>query len=368
MLDTQLFGQCLKSTGYDFYSGVPCSFLKDLINYSINECEYVMAANEGDAVAICAGAQVADRKTVVLMQNSGLGNAVSPLTSLNVIFGVPILGFVSLRGEPGIGDEPQHELMGIITGDLLTAMKMNWEYLAVDQAEAEAQIARADESIIKGYPYFFIVKKGTFSKVPLREERKVVVLQDLPDRNSLIAAVRHSSSRNTILAATTGFTGRELYEMGDEERNFYMVGSLGCLSSFCLGLSLAQPERHIIALDGDGSLLMRTGALPTIAANKPKHFLHILLDNGAHESTGGQLTVSRNISWTTLTQAVGYPISISVNSANELANVVRTWETTGGLIFVHARIRQGSPENLGRPKIKPLEVAKRLGEFLRKER
>ena len=111
MIDTQKFGEELKNIGYDFYSGVPCSFLKDLINYAINNCEYVMAANEGDAVATCAGAQIAGRKTVVLMQNSGLGNAVSPLTSLNQIFKIPVLGFVSLRGEPGVADEPQHDLM-----------------------------------------------------------------------------------------------------------------------------------------------------------------------------------------------------------------------------------------------------------------
>ena len=239
MLDTYQFGESLKKAGFDFYSGVPCSFLKDLINYAVNECEYVMAANEGDAVAICAGAQLAGRKTVVLMQNSGLGNAVSPLTSLNAIFKIPVLGFVSLRGEPGLADEPQHELMGVITGDLLSAMKIQWEYLSQDQTQAEAQLIRAQEVLAKGYPFFFIVKKETFSKVSLKEDKKVVSPEGLPDRNSLLAAVRRSAPEAAVVAATTGFTGRELYELGDDERNFYMVGSLGCLSSFCLGISLS---------------------------------------------------------------------------------------------------------------------------------
>lgn len=368
MLDTQKFGDSLKIFGYNFYSGVPCSFLKDLINYSINECDYVMAANEGDAVAICAGAYIAGRKAVALMQNSGLGNAVSPLTSLNAIFRIPVLGFVSLRGEPELGDEPQHELMGVITGDLLTAMKINWEYLSGEQSEAETQIARADENIMLGKSFFFIVKKATFSKVPLEADKKSTAPQNLPDRSSLIAIVRNLASKQTILAATTGFTGRELYKIGDDERNFYMVGSLGCLSSFCLGISLVKPDRPIIVLDGDGSLLMRTGALPTIAAYKPTHFLHILMDNRAHESTGGQFTVSGNVAWTALALAVGYPTAISVNSANELAIVVRNWEISGGLVFVHAQIRQGAPKDLGRPKIKPFEVAERLAIFLRKDR
>lgn len=368
MLDTQAFGGLLKKTGYDFYSGVPCSFLKDLINYSINECEYVMAANEGDAVAICAGAQVAGRKTVVLMQNSGLGNAVSPLTSLNAIFRLPVLGFVSLRGEPGLGDEPQHELMGVITGELLTAMKIDWEFLADTQAESESQLARADAIIAGGRAFFFIVRKGAFSKVSLRAEKKIVEPQGLPDRNGLLAAVRDVASERTVLAATTGFTGRELYELGDDERNFYMVGSLGCLSSFCLGLCLAQPGRPVIALDGDGSLLMRAGALPTVAAYRPARFLHILLDNNAHESTGGQATVSGSVDWVALAKAAGYPKAFEVKDARELGEAVKDWESSGGLVFIHVRIRQGVPENLGRPKTGPVDVIRRLSGFMRKGR
>jgi phosphonopyruvate decarboxylase len=368
MLDTYQFGESLKKAGFDFYSGVPCSFLKDLINYAVNECEYVMAANEGDAVAICAGAQLAGRKTVVLMQNSGLGNAVSPLTSLNAIFKIPVLGFVSLRGEPGLADEPQHELMGVITGDLLSAMKIQWEYLSQDQTQAEAQLIRAQEVLAKGYPFFFIVKKETFSKVSLKEDKKVVSPEGLPDRNSLLAAVRRSAPEAAVVAATTGFTGRELYELGDDERNFYMVGSLGCLSSFCLGISLSQPERPVIALDGDGSMLMRMGALPVVAAYKPKRFLHILLDNNAHESTGGQFTVSGTVNWKTLALSAGYPEAVEVKNPEELEGVLSQWSKKGGLLFVHARIKQGAPEKLGRPKTKPYEVAERLSNFLKKVR
>lgn len=367
MIDTQSFGEALKEAGYDFYSGVPCSFLKDLINYSINDCEYVMAANEGDAIAICAGAQLAGRKTVALMQNSGLGNAVSPLTSLNAIFRIPVLGFVSLRGEPGLSDEPQHDLMGVITGELLSAMRIEWAFLDADREKAKAQIALADSVIESGRPFFFVVRKETFSKVALREDRKIREPAGLPDRSSMIEALRAAAGPRTVIAATTGFTGRELYEHGDDERNFYMVGSLGCLSSFCLGLNLADPGRPVIALDGDGSALMRMGALPVVAAYKPARFMHVLLDNNAHESTGGQFTVSGGVDWPSLAIAAGYPKAVSASSPEELAERVREWERDGGLTFAYVRIRQGAPEKLGRPKTKPHEVATRLKAFVEKE-
>ena len=281
---------------------------------------------------------------------------------------LPGLGFVSLRGEPGLGDEPQHELMGVITGELLSAMKIDWEELSADQAEAEAQLARADAANAAGKPFFFVVKKETFSKVPLKAERKLAEPAGLPDRNGMLAAVRRAAPAEAVVAATTGFTGRELYELGDDERNFYMVGSLGCLSSFCLGICLAQPERPVVALDGDGSLLMRTGAMPVVAAYKPKRLLHVLLDNNAHESTGGQFTVSGGVDWKALALAAGYPEAREAGSAEELEAIVRGWAAKGGLLFVRARIRQGAPEKLGRPKTKPYEVAARLGAFLRKGR
>jgi phosphonopyruvate decarboxylase len=154
MLDTPGFGAALKKEGFDFYAGVPCSFLKDLINYAINEAEYVMAANEGDGAAICAGAWLGGRRPVLLMQNSGLGNAVSPLTSLNAVFHIPVLGFVSLRGEPGLADEPQHELMGVITDKMLEVMNIDYAFLAADMDKALTQLKKASAVIAGGKPFF----------------------------------------------------------------------------------------------------------------------------------------------------------------------------------------------------------------------
>ncbi len=362
MIDTSAFGDALKARGYSFYSGVPCSFLKDLINYAINECEYVMAANEGDAVAICAGARQAGRKAVALMQNSGLTNAVSPLTSLNPIFRIPVLGFVSLRGEPGLADEPQHEILGTATGDLLDAMRVKWAYLPDEAAAAEAALAAADAAVDAGETFFFVVRKGTFGKVALRE--KAAADPSRPSRGEMLAAIRGAARPDAAIIATTGFTGRELYELGDDARNFYMVGSLGCASSFGLGLSLAKPERPVVVLDGDGALLMRTGALAVNARYATGSMLHVLLDNEAHESTGGQSTVSGTVDWPAAARAFGYQKVVAAASAAEAAAAVEAWNKTGGLVFLYARIKQGAPETLGRPKTKPYEVSARLSGFL----
>ena len=225
MLHTQSFGDCLKRQGFDFYSGIPCSFLKNLINYSINDCQYVMAANEGDAVAICAGAYLGGRKSVVLMQNSGLTNATSPLTSLNYTFRIPVLGFVSLRGEPGVADEPQHELMGTITGKFLDVMQISWQYLSDIPDEAEQQLQQADEMITNGQSFFFVVKKNTFDTVELRQtslpSAKNVRLEaqpgtdQKPTRLSVLERLNQQKNADAVVLAATGTTGRELYEIED---------------------------------------------------------------------------------------------------------------------------------------------------------
>ncbi|QQO09627.1 phosphonopyruvate decarboxylase [Breznakiella homolactica] len=364
MLDTRKFGDQLKKAGFDFYSGVPCSFLKDLINYAINDCEYVMAANEGDAVAVCAGAYLGGRRSVVLMQNSGLGNAVSPLTSLNAVFGIPVLGFVSLRGEQGIPDEPQHGLMGLITERMLEVMGIDYAVLSSDQAEAEQQLSAAAETIDSGKPFFFIVRKGTFSAVELAEDKKPVSRDDLGTRYEMLKRVKAGAPEDALFLATTGFTGRELYQLGDEPNNLYMVGSLGCVSSLGLGVSLSRPDKPVIVLDGDGSLLMRAGSLGVNAWYKPRRMLHILFDNRVHESTGCQFTVSPGINYPMLAEAFGYPSVLQTTDPAALEQAVRLWSAEGGLRFIHVPIAAGAPENLGRPKITPREVAERFRKFI----
>jgi len=370
MLSTKVFGEELKKQGFTIYSGVPCSFLKSLINYAINELEYIAAANEGDAVAIASGAYLGGKKSVVLMQNSGLTNAISPLTSLNYSFRIPILGFVSLRGEPGIPDEPQHELMGTITTQMLELMQIEWEYLSVNIHEAREQLRRANEAIENEKSYFFVVRKGTFDNETLSKQTQSVSLNyekkpkrhydQSPIRNKALATINALRDENTIQLATTGMTGRELYEIEDAECNLYMVGSMGCIGSLGLGLAISQPQKNIIVIDGDGSLLMRMGSLATNGYYHPDNMLHILLDNHVHDSTGGQNTVSHNMDFINIAASCGYARSIHVHNLQELKEEIMSWKVNQTLTFLYMNISKKSSELTGRPKIKPYEVKERL--------
>lgn len=372
-INTYEFGKALSELGFDFYSGVPCSYLKDLINYSINECNYVMAANEGDAVAICAGAAVGGKKSVFLCQNSGLTNAVSPLTSLTYTFQIPVLGFVSLRGEVGVPDEPQHELMGQVTTEMLNTMRIKWEYLSLDYDEALQQVDLANQHIEKNQSFFFVVRKNTFEKVALRDKKvdrsdealsKTIHGQKLnryiPTRTEVLQTIQQEASENSILVATTGFTGRELYAIDDLDNQFYMVGSMGCASSFGLGLALARPDQKVICIDGDGALMMRMGSLTTNAYYGPSNLLHILLDNHAHESTGGQFTVASVVDFAQVAHHSGYRYTAYIEEEQQLKDEISKWFNQGQLSFYYIQTKLGVPDQLGRPKTKPYEVKERL--------
>ncbi|WP_179223773.1 phosphonopyruvate decarboxylase [Paenibacillus tyrfis] len=375
MINTRLFGKEMQNLGFQLFSGVPCSFLKNLINYAINECEYVAAANEGDAVAIASGAYVGGKKSVVLMQNSGLTNAVSPLTSLTYPFRIPLLGFVSLRGEPGIPDEPQHELMGRITTGLLDLMQVEWQYLSNDLEEAKRQLVQADAHIANNRTFFFVVRKGTFEEEVLQKQQSSIHVNQLkthrhaelqmPTRYEALTVINALKDSRTVQLATTGKTGRELYEIEDADHNLYMVGSMGCIGSFGLGMALAQSGREIVVIDGDGSLLMRMGSLATNGYYHPPNMIHILLDNNAHESTGGQSTVSHNSDFVTIAASCGYAKSLYIHNLEELEAALSEWKQTKGLTFLYMKISKKSKEQLGRPHMKPYEVKERLQRFLK---
>lgn len=377
MLNTTQFGHELNRLGFDFYSGVPCSFFKNLINYAINECDYIAAVNEGDAVAIASGAYLGGRKPVVLMQNSGLANAISPLTSLNYPFQIPVLGFVSLRGEPGLTDEPQHELMGLITTQMLDLMQIKWQFLSPDNSIAIKQLEIANKWIEKKQSFFFVVKKDTFESEKLKIEKQVfhtnkqkkgkITTDALPSRFDALKVINGCKDEKTVQLGTTGKTGRELHEVEDCPNNLYMVGSMGCVSSLGLGLALTQKELDIVVIDGDGSLLMRMGSLATNGCYQPENMLHILLDNQTHDSTGGQSTVANNVNFVDIAAASGYEKSSYIHSLDELENGIQEWKKTKGLTFLYVKIAKGSIQKLGRPKLLPSEVKTRLIRFINKE-
>jgi len=373
MLNTREFFHHLKQRDYLFYSGVPCSFLQSLINFSISECHYVMSVNEGDAVATCAGAALGGKKAVVLMQNSGLTNATSPLTSLIHSFSIPLLGFVSLRGEPGIGDEPQHELMGRITEDLLNLMGIEYARLHESMERAVEQLDHADKVLAENRPFFFVVGKKVFDQQPapdFQPPRTTNILVSSKQREdaqpSRLDALKIVSKLDPqhILLATTGKTGRELYEIADRANNLYMVGSMGCISPLGLGLAM-NCDKKIIAIDGDGALLMRLGNLATNAAYAPANFLHLLLDNACHSSTGGQFTLAPNVDFVALAAAVGYGASKYLHSLVELEEALVNWSRKPTPTFLYLRINEQEQAQLSRPSITPVEVKQRLMKQIR---
>ncbi len=372
-MDTQEFGKYLQELNYNFCSGVPCSYLANLINYAMNEVDYVMATNEGEAVAIASGAYLAGTKSMVLMQNSGLTNATSPLTSLNYTFKIPVLGFVSLRGDKDYKDEPQHDLMGEITTELLSSMKIPWTYLANDLLKAKDQLIEADQYIKKQQTFFFVVKKNTFEEVVLKKQSgNLLPLQthssnvDFESSNcsryQALQAILDTADEDTLFLGTTGKTGREMFEVKDQPNNLYMVGSMGCVSSLGLGLAL-NTKKKVICIDGDGALLMKLGNLATNGYYGPENFLHILLDNSCHDSTGGQMTVSSGVNFPSLAEACGYIEVKSFDNISSLKNAIEEWKKDKRRSFFYLRVKPGSKKDLGRPTVTPVQVKERFMKF-----
>ena len=374
MIEARRFIEAARDHGFTLYSGVPCSFLKPFINYVIDsdELRYVGAANEGQAVAIAAGAELGGLGSVAMFQNSGLGNAVSPLTSLTHPFNVPVLLIPTLRGDPdGAADEPQHELVGKITTDLLEMMQIPWAYFPSNEADIGPALAQAVAHMeTNSRPYALVMRKGSVAPTDLKTEPESVSPVSHPapplvptgKRQDMLRAIQAASLPDDVIVATTGYTGRELYACEDRPNQIYVVGSMGCASSLGLGLAIACPERRIIVIDGDGAALMHLGALCTIGHERPTNMLHILLDNGLHESTGGQAMVSHSIDFCAIAAASGYPHTLSVAKPEELSAEIA--ERKEALSFVHVPIFPGIPEQLPRPAMAPAEVAVRLRTFL----
>ena len=361
--------------GFQLYTGVPCSYLQAFIDYVIDSesLRYVAASNEGDAVAIAAGSELGGFRSVCMFQNSGLGNAVSPLSSLTSTFKIPMLLIVTHRGEPGAGqDEPQHELMGQITPDMLELLGVPWEPFPTEADQVAPVLERADRWMSEhSKPYALLMSKGSvepWSRTATRL-RPAIAPATLVDRSApaarrgeFLAALREAAGPTDVLIATTGYTGRELYSHGDQPSNFYLVGSMGCASSVGLGVAIARPQHRVIVVDGDGAALMRLGAMASIGAENPPNLIHVVLDNGQHESTGGQQTVTDSTDLAAVAVACGYPVVERVTQPRDLARLVA--DHTSGSVFIHAPIHAGVQGNLPRPTISPPEVADRFRSHL----
>ena len=349
--------EAAREAGFRRYTGVPCSFLTPFINYVINDGElaYVSSANEGDALATAAGAAIGGERSIVMMQNSGLGNAVSPITSLAYVFRIPMIIISTHRGAPGVRDEPQHELMGKITGDLFNIMQVPWETFPAENNSIRPALERALAHMQKeNLPYGFLMEKGTVGPHALQKNPIADVSgrntrrKELRDRHRLhnrMEILEHiiglTPLEKTVVIATTGFTGRELFAINDRINQLYMVGSMGCASSLGLGLSLARPDLQIVVIDGDGAALMRMGNFATLGSYAGSNLIHIILDNEAHDSTGSQATVSGNVRFDDIAAACGYAAAYAGNEL-QLLDELFALQDINGPRMVHFKITTAS--------------------------
>lgn len=378
MIKADAFLEPARERGFDFYTGVPCSFLTPFINRAISHpgLRYIGAASEGEAIAIAAGAWLAGKRGVTMCQNSGLGNTVNPLTSLTYPFRIPVLLVTTWRGQPGLKDEPQHELMGRITDRLLDDMEIPHQPFPKESSAIPAALEAAVQSMAETErPYAFIMEKGSVQNdgldAPARTPPPPGNRQDFcgagerPSRAEALGAFLELVGEATAVIATTGKCGRELFTLSDREQHLYQVGSMGCASGLGLGVAL-NVARPVVVLDGDGAALMKLGTLATIGAYAPKNFLHLLLDNGMHDSTGGQATVSDSVDFAAVALACGYAHAFVADSCEGFRKAFQRAASLPGPTLLHLRIRPGSLAGLGRPTETPANIARRFRAFLGK--
>jgi phosphonopyruvate decarboxylase len=383
VIEAHQFVAAARNRGFRWYAGVPCSFLTPFINFVLadSSLRYVSMGNEGDAVALIAGVALAgdgeggQGRGITMMQNSGLGNAVSPLTSLTWTFQLPQLLIVTWRGQPGIADEPQHALMGPITPSLLETMQIPWELFPTAADAIAATLDRAVSHMDRsGRPYCLLMQKGSVAPYGLDSSKGLGLVnaaaitpllrpgsdaRRASRQEALREVVAHTPLGSTAVFASTGYCGRELYAVADRANQIYMVGSMGCVVPWALGLALARPDLNVLAVDGDGAALMRMGAMASVGAYAPPNLKHLLLDNGAHDSTGGQATVSPHVSFAGVAAACGYARAIESDDLGDLAVwLEEPWQC--GPSFARLGIRTGVPADLPRPSISPAEVKVRF--------
>ena len=359
MIEVRNAYQTLVNASIDLFTGVPDSLLKDFCAYVTDTTprrQHIIAANEGNAVGIAAGHYLATgHPALVYMQNSGLGNTVNPLLSLadEKVYSIPMVLMIGWRGEPGIHDEPQHKKQGETTLALLDAMQIPYVIL-----EEEEQLKTQTELALKRKaPTAVVIRKGTFGKYQLQNVSTNSYPLAREDAMKLVADHLHA---NDMIVSTTGKLSRELFEYREARQqghghDFLTVGSMGHSSSIALGIALEKPELRVFCFDGDGAFLMHMGAAGIVASMQPRNYFHILFNNGAHESVGGQPTIGFGIRATDVALACGYKAAFQAASQQEIVDALQKMEQTEGPVLFEIRVNTNSRSDLGRPTTTPTE-------------
>lgn len=358
----------------DFYTGVPDSLLKPLCNYlmdtyGIDSNHHIIAANEGNCAALAAGYHLATGKVpAVYMQNSGEGNIINPLASLlnEKVYAIPMIFIVGWRGEPGVHDEPQHIYQGEVTVKLLEDMDVAAYVVTKETTEEEldAQMQVFRSLLVKGKDVAFVVKKGALSF----EKNVEYSNKNHMCREEIIEHIVNVSGEDPILS-TTGKASRELFEIREKngqshKYDFLTVGSMGHTSSIALGVALQKPQQKIWCIDGDGAMLMHMGAMAVIGANKPSNLVHIVINNGAHETVGGLPTVASEINLVKMAEACGYPYAVRVSEFEQMDKELQAAKERRELTLIEVECAIGARENLGRPTTTALENKENFMRYL----
>ena len=375
MINPKFFIEELGSNGIDFFAGVPDSLLKNICAYIADhkdEQHNIITANEGGAIALAAGYHLATGKIgVVYMQNSGEGNIINPLASLTdkEVYNIPVLLLIGWRGKPGVHDEPQHVKQGKVTTGLLNVMGVNYDVLSQDEEKAAKQIEKAI-AVMKATNevYALVIEKGTFEDYKLQNVEE----NDLQmTREEAIQIVAASLGEKDVIVSTTGMISRELFETRTawkqgHERDFLTVGSMGHASQIALGIAMEKADRKIWCFDGDGASIMHMGNMAIVASKHPKNYVHVVFNNGAHDSVGGQPTVGLKIDLPSVAKSVGYKETYSVDNMGKLKSILPSIVKAEGPVFLQVCVKKGNRKDLGRPTTTPIQNKEALMKFLEK--
>lgn len=374
MISPAFFIETLRQNGLDFFTGVPDSLLKNVCAYIADHQDdkhNIIAANEGAAVGIAAGHYLAtERIPVVYMQNSGQGNSINPLASLTDkdVYNIPLLLLIGWRGKPGVHDEPQHVKQGKITLSLLQTMGIRHAVMVQEEQELKAQIEEAIRFMRQSKePFAFVVEKDTFAAYTKQKDAH----SDFPlSREEAVQTVAAALNEKDCIVSTTGMISRELFEyraarQQGHGRDFLTVGSMGHASQIALGIALEKTDRKVWCLDGDGAMLMHMGGLAVIGNLKPKNYIHVIFNNGAHDSVGGQPTVALDMNIPELAKSVGYNTALSVKTREELFDALNIVKNTVGPVLLEIKVKKGNRKDLGRPTTTPVQNKEAFMDFLK---
>ena len=374
MLRPEFFIEALREKGIDCFAGVPDSLLKNICAYitdHFDAAHNIIAANEGAAVGLAAGHYLATgQPACVYMQNSGEGNIINPLASLTdqEVYNIPVLLLIGWRGRPGVHDEPQHVKQGKVTTGLLNVMGVNYEVLSKEEDKAAKQIEKAAKALANKEVFALVIEKDTFEDYKLQN----VEVNDLTmSREEAIQTVAAALGEKDCIVSTTGMISRELFEYRaamnqGHERDFLTVGSMGHASQIALGIAMAKTDRKVWCFDGDGAAIMHMGSMAIVANKAPKNYVHVVFNNGAHDSVGGQPTVGLKINLPAVAKAVGYKNAFSVDNKEDLLECLKVLRLVEGPVLLQVCVKKGNRKDLGRPTTTPIQNKEALMGFLKK--